>query len=132
MKFDRNVIYALHHIRIKVELPNMVALPITVIEFENTKEEMHMVKEKGKELNREVVQAVLQARIEQLCKEQGVSYYSLSYRSTIPLTTLLHIMDGTSRNPGIFTIMKICDGLGISMKEFFDTKEFEEAQKDCD
>ncbi|MBQ2901173.1 MAG: helix-turn-helix transcriptional regulator [Agathobacter sp.] len=78
------------------------------------------------------VQKMLIARIAQLCKEKGVSYYTLSYKATIPMTTLLHIMEGTTQNPGIFTIMKICDGLGVSMKEFFDTQEFEDAMKDCD
>jgi len=41
-------------------------------------------------------------------------------------------MEGTTQNQGIFTIMKICDGLGVSMKAFFDTQEFEDAMKDCD
>lgn len=48
------------------------------------------------------------------------------------MTTLIHIMDGNTQNPGILTIMKICDGLGISMKYFFDTEEFEEARENCD
>lgn len=69
-------------------------------------------------------QKVLVDRINSLCKEKGISYYSLSYKSTVPLTTLLHIVDGTTRNPGIFTIIKICEGLNITLKEFFDTDAF--------
>lgn len=42
------------------------------------------------------------------------------------LTTLMHIIDGTSKNPGVFTIAKICDGFGMTLQEFFDTKAFEE------
>ena len=72
-------------------------------------------------------QEILIARINELCKNDGVTYYTLSYRSTIPLTTLMHIMDGTTKNPGIFTVMKICDGLGVSLSEFFDTEGFDEA-----
>lgn len=72
-------------------------------------------------------QKILVERINALCKQKEMSYYSLSYKSTIPLTTLIHIMDGTTKNPGIFTIMKICDGLGVSLREFFDTREFEQA-----
>ena len=72
-------------------------------------------------------QEILIARINELCKNDGMTYYTLSYRSTIPLTTLMHIMDGTTKNPGIFTLMKICDGLGVSLSEFFDTEGFEEA-----
>ena len=72
-------------------------------------------------------QEILIARINELCKNNEMTYYTLSYRSTIPLTTLVHIMDGTTKNPGIFTVMKICDGLGVSLSEFFDTEGFEEA-----
>lgn len=73
------------------------------------------------------IQEILRIRIEDLCRERGLTYYTLSYQSSIPLTTLLHVMDGTTKNPGIYTIIKICDGLGITLQEFFATKEFEEA-----
>ena len=82
-------------------------------------------------MTRKQVHEILIARIVQLCKEKGLSYYKLSYRATIPMTTLLNIMEGNTQNPGIHSIIKICDGLGVSMKEFFDTKEFEEMMKDC-
>ena len=70
-------------------------------------------------------QKLLSNRIQYLCRQKGMSYYSLSYRSAVPLTTLMHIMDCSTRNPGIFTIIKICNGLNISVAEFFDTKEFQ-------
>ncbi|MBQ2901215.1 MAG: helix-turn-helix transcriptional regulator [Agathobacter sp.] len=72
------------------------------------------------------MQEILLRRIETLCKEKGISYYVLSYRATVPLSTLAHIMDGSTQNPGVFTIMKLCDGLGVTLQEFFDTQEFEE------
>ena len=34
------------------------------------------------------------------------------------------ILNGVSQNPGIVTIKKLCDGLEITLIEFFDTKEF--------
>lgn len=69
-------------------------------------------------------QKILSNRINDLCKQQGLSYYSLSYKSAVPLTTLLHIVDGSTRNPGILTVIKICEGLSISVKDFFDIEEF--------
>ena len=87
-----------------------------------------MTVRKDKEIKaKKRVQETIRARINQLCKEKGITYYTLSYKSCVPMSTLVHIVDGTSKNPGIFTIMKICDGLGVTMKEFFDTKEFDEA-----
>lgn len=69
-------------------------------------------------------QKILAARIEELCRKYGMSYYSLSYKSAVPMTTLMHIIDCTTKNPGVFTIAKICNGFDITMKDFFDSEEF--------
>ncbi len=63
-------------------------------------------------------------RIRNLCKQNSISYYALSYKSTVPMTTLMHIINCSTKNPGIFTIFKICNGLDITIKEFFDSDEF--------
>ncbi len=69
-------------------------------------------------------QDMLVERINSLCKKKQLSYYALSYRSAVPLTTLMHIIDKSTSNPGIITIGKLCDGFGITIKEFFDSPEF--------
>ena len=75
------------------------------------------------------MQKLLIQRIDDLCRKKGLGYYELSYRSAIPLSTLMHIMDGTTKNPGIFTILKICEGLNISLVEFLQIKEFGEIER---
>ena len=70
-------------------------------------------------------QELLSARIMFFCKKKRMTYYKLASRSAIPLTTLMHIMNGSTKNPGIFTIIKICSGLEITIMKFFDSKEFE-------
>lgn len=75
-------------------------------------------------------QQALVNRLNELCKEKHISYYKLSYKADVPLSTLVHIREGHSKNPGLFTIMKICDGLGITMKEFFDSDLFNEIEKE--
>ena len=69
-------------------------------------------------------QKILANRINDLCKKRGISYYALSYKSAVPLTTLIHIVYGSTKNPGILTVIKICEGLDISLKDFFDTEDF--------
>ena len=49
--------------------------------------------------------------IQSCCMQQGLSYYALARKAGIPLTTLLHILDGTSRNPGVYTLLRICGPL---------------------
>ena len=74
-------------------------------------------------------QDMLVERIDNLCKEKRMNYYALSYQSTVPMTTLMHIMKKSTRNPGVITISKLCDGFGITMKELFDSPEFENLEK---
>lgn len=70
-------------------------------------------------------QDILVDRINNLCKEKRMTYYALSYKAAVPITTLMHIIDKSTANPGILTIGKICDGLGITLKDFFDSPEFD-------
>lgn len=69
-------------------------------------------------------QEILSKRIEDLCNERGMSYYALSYKSAVPITTLLHIVDGSTKKPGIFTICKICSGFDITVQQFFESEDF--------
>ena len=63
-------------------------------------------------------------RIQQLCAAHGYNINSLARKAGIPPTTLKNIIYGNSRNPGIITIKLLCDGLGISLYDFFDTDSF--------
>ena len=63
-------------------------------------------------------------RIRQLCKERGVTPNGLSYISGVSQSTIKSILCGESRNPGIVTLKKLCDGLEISIVDFFGTEEF--------
>ena len=63
-------------------------------------------------------------RIKELCAERGITPNSLSYLAGISQSTVKSILGGESKNPGIVTLKKICDGLDISIIEFFDTPEF--------
>lgn len=73
-------------------------------------------------------QNALVKRIEYFCRREGITYYRLSFKSAVPMTTINNIINCKTTNPGIYTIAKICNGLGISIKEFFDCKEFEETE----
>lgn len=78
------------------------------------------------------IHKIISERVRFLCKEKNVSYYQLAYRSTVPMTTLSHIIEGSTKNSGISTIVKICDGLGVSLSEFFDTEEFSGLSKETE
>ncbi|MCH5185302.1 MAG: helix-turn-helix transcriptional regulator [Oscillospiraceae bacterium] len=69
-------------------------------------------------------------RIWSLCKEQGITPNGLSYKSGVSQSTIKSILNGESKNPGIVTIKKLCDGLDISISDFFGTDEFWTSEQD--
>ncbi len=69
-------------------------------------------------------------RIKQLCKAKGVTPNKISYISAVPQATIKSILLGESKNPGIVTIKKLCDGFDISLGEFFSTPEFDNLEQE--
>lgn len=71
-------------------------------------------------------------RILQLCLERDLAINALARNAAIPPSTLKNIISGASQNPGIVNIKKICDALEISLKEFFDTPEFDALEQEIE
>ena len=69
-------------------------------------------------------------RIRQLCKERGITPNRLSTISAVHQATLKSILGGESLNPGVVTIKKLCDGLDITLGEFFATPEFDALEQE--
>ena len=63
-------------------------------------------------------------RILQLCGEHEISINKLATICALPPSSIKNILYGKSQNPKLITIKMICDGLGISLGEFFSTPEF--------
>lgn len=64
-------------------------------------------------------------RIQTLCTERDMAINALANRCGIPPTTIYSMLNAKSQNPGIVSLQKICDGLEISLREFFDDPLFE-------
>ena len=67
---------------------------------------------------------VVSNRIIQLCEEHRYTINKLANISGLPPSSIKNILYGKSKDPKILTIKKICDGFDITLKEFFDTKDF--------
>lgn len=64
-------------------------------------------------------------RILRLCEERNMSINKLATICALPPSSIKNILYGKSRNPKLLTIKMICDGLEISLGEFFSTPEFD-------
>ena len=64
-------------------------------------------------------------RILELCREKNISINKLSTMSGVTQSTVNNIVSGRNRSATISTIKKLCDGLGITIEEFFDSALFQ-------
>ena len=63
-------------------------------------------------------------RIKQLCEERGLTPNGLSNLAVESQATVKSTLNGESQNPGTVTIKKLCDGMGITIEEFFNSELF--------
>ncbi len=64
-------------------------------------------------------------RIKQLCEEKEMSINGLAVASGVAQSTVNNIMDGSSKNPTVHTVYKLCKGFGIELSDFFTAEIFE-------
>lgn len=69
-------------------------------------------------------------RILQLCGQKDISVNRLATLSALPPSSIKNILYGKSQNPKLLTIKLICDGLGITLGEFFSTPEFDSLEQE--
>ena len=69
-------------------------------------------------------------RIEQLCSERNITLNKLAIISGITQSTLNNIISGRNKSTTVSTIKKICDGIEISIIEFFTSPLFEDLEQE--
>ncbi len=72
----------------------------------------------------------IKSRILLLCAERNISINKLSTLSALPPSSIKNILYGKSNDPKIRTLKKICDGLEITLAEFFSTPEFNDLEQE--
>ena len=73
--------------------------------------------------------AAVAKRILELCQENNIAVNTLANVSGMSPSTIYSMLNTKSKNPGVVSIQKICDGLGISVRHFFDSPLFEELEQ---
>ena len=69
-------------------------------------------------------------RIIQLCQERNIATNNLANISGVAPSTIYSMLNEKSQNPGVVSIKKLCDGLEISLREFFDSSIFDDIEQE--
>lgn len=69
-------------------------------------------------------------RFVSICKQRKIKPNELAARSGITPSTVYSMLDDRRRDISILTIKKLCDGLDISLGEFFSSPEFDALEQE--
>ena len=74
--------------------------------------------------------AAVRARILDLCAQRQITVNRLATISGVTQSTLNNIVSGRNNSATVSTIKKLCDGLDISLREFFDVPAFDDLEQE--
>lgn len=69
-------------------------------------------------------------RILDLCSERNIAINSLANQAGVSPSTVYSMLNKKSQNPGIVSLQKLCDGLGITLRYFFDSEIFDNIEQE--
>ena len=69
-------------------------------------------------------------RIIELCEQRNMAINALANISGVSPSTVYSMLNEKSQNPGVVSIKKLCDGLDITLREFFDSPIFENLEQE--
>lgn len=69
-------------------------------------------------------------RILELCSERNITVNKLATISGVTQSTLSNIISGRNNSTTVSTIKKLCDGLDISISEFFSSPIFDNLEQE--
>lgn len=68
----------------------------------------------------------VKTRLINLCKKQNITLHQLSLKAGIPYSTLSSFLNCRCKNPKLSTLLHLCEGLEIELKDFFDDEIFKD------
>ena len=69
-------------------------------------------------------------RILQLCDERNIAVNTLANISGVSPSTVYSMLNKKSQNPGVVSLQKLCDGLDITLRQFFDSEIFDDIEQE--
>lgn len=69
-------------------------------------------------------------RILELCAQRNLAVNALAAISGVSPSTVYSMLNEKSQNPGVVSIKKLCDGLDLSIREFFNSDLFDDLEQE--
>lgn len=69
-------------------------------------------------------------RLQQICRERNIRYNELANRSGVTPSTVYSLMSPSRRDLSVITLKKLCDGLDMTITQFFDDPLFQTLEQE--
>lgn len=76
------------------------------------------------------IKEAVEKRIIELCNERSIAINALANVAGVSPSTIYSMLNEKSQNPGVCSIKKICDGLDITIREFFNCELFDDLEQE--
>ena len=76
------------------------------------------------------IKEAIVVRFQQLCMERKIKYNELAVRSGVTPSTVYSMMDESRNDLSVLTVKKLCDGLELSISDFFDDPIFRDLEQE--
>ena len=76
------------------------------------------------------INEAVEKRIIELCNERNIAVNTLANLSGVSPSTVYSMLGAKSKNPGVVSIKKLCDGIDITVRDFFDSDLFDELEQE--
>lgn len=76
------------------------------------------------------VKDVVANRFLEICKERNIKINELANLSGVTPSTVYSMLNENRRDVSVITIKKLCDGLEMTLGEFFSTPEFDALEQE--
>ena len=77
-----------------------------------------------------LIKEAIEKRIFELCKERNMAINALANISGVSPSTIYSMLNEKSQNPGVVSLKKICDGLEITILDFFNSPLFADLEQE--
>ncbi len=72
----------------------------------------------------------VRTRILELCRQRHITVNRLATLSGVTQSTLNNIVSGRNNSATVATIKKLCDGLDITLRDFFNVPAFDDLEQE--
>ena len=78
------------------------------------------------------IKKAVTTRFQELCAEKKIRMNTLANNAGITPSTVYSMLDDSRKDIGIVTVKKLCDGLDISIEDFFSSRLFRDLEQEIE